>query len=42
MHPEDNSKQDSIINSDIMKNKIGIIMGVANDRSLAWGVTKAL
>ena len=42
MHPEDNSKQDSIINSNIMKNKIGIIMGVANDRSLAWGVTKAL
>ena len=42
MHPEDNSNQDSIINSDIMKNKIGIIMGVANDRSLAWGVTKAL
>ena len=42
MHPEDNSKQDSIIDSDIMKNKIGIIMGVANDRSLAWGVTKAL
>ena len=25
-----------------MKNKIGIIMGVTNDRSLAWGVTKAL
>ncbi|MBH88335.1 MAG: enoyl-[acyl-carrier-protein] reductase FabI [Pelagibacterales bacterium] len=25
-----------------MKNKIGIVMGVANDRSLAWGVTKAL
>ena len=42
MHPEDNSKQDPIINSDIMKNKIGIVMGVANDRSLAWGVTKAL
>ena len=42
MHPEDNSKQDSIINSEIIKNKIGIIMGVANDRSLAWGVTKAL
>ena len=42
MHPEDNSKQDSIINSGIMKNKIGIVMGVANDRSLAWGVTKAL
>ena len=42
MHPEDNSKQDSIIDSDIMKNKIGIIMGVANDRSLAWGITKAL
>ena len=32
MNPEDNSKQDSIINSDIMKNKIGIIMVVANDR----------
>ena len=39
---EDNSKQESIVNSDIMKNKIGIVMGVANDRSLAWGVTKAL
>ena len=42
MQSEDNPKQDSIINSNIMKNKIGIIMGVANDRSLAWGVTKAL
>ena len=42
MQSEDNPKQDSIINSNIMKNKIGIVMGVANDRSLAWGVTKAL
>jgi len=42
MHLEDNSKQESIVNSNIMKNKIGIVMGVANDRSLAWGVTKAL
>tara|TARA_B110000444_G_C18833241_1_gene594425 strand:- start:1919 stop:2710 length:792 start_codon:yes stop_codon:yes gene_type:complete len=25
-----------------MKNKIGVVMGVANDRSLAWGITKAL
>ena len=32
----------SIVNSDIMKNKIGVIMGVANDRSLAWGITKTL
>ena len=42
MQSEDNPKQDSIMNSNIMKNKIGIVMGVANDRSLAWGVTKAL
>ena len=32
----------AIVNSNIMKNKIGVIMGVANDRSLAWGITKAL
>ncbi|MBF87306.1 MAG: enoyl-[acyl-carrier-protein] reductase FabI [Pelagibacterales bacterium] len=25
-----------------MKNKIGIVMGVANERSLAWGITKYL
>ena len=42
MHLENNLKQESIVNSNIMKNKIGIVMGVANDRSLAWGVTKAL
>ena len=42
MQSEDNPIQDSIMNSNIMKNKIGIVMGVANDRSLAWGVTKAL
>ena len=38
----DNSKQEVIVNSNIMKNKIGIVMGVANERSLAWGVTKTL
>ena len=42
MSSEDNSRQKAIVNSNIMKNKIGIVMGVANDRSLAWGVTKAL
>jgi enoyl-[acyl-carrier protein] reductase I len=26
----------------LMKNKRGIIMGVANDRSIAWGIAKAL
>jgi len=30
------------VNTNIRKNKIGIVMGVANERSLAWGVTKAL
>ena len=42
MNSEDNSKQEVIVGSDIMKNKIGIVMGVANERSLAWGVTKTL
>ena len=42
MSSEDNSKQKAIVNSNIMNNKIGIVMGVANERSLAWGVTKAL
>jgi enoyl-[acyl-carrier protein] reductase I len=27
---------------DIMKNKRGLIMGVANDRSIAWGIASAL
>lgn len=42
MTSEGNAIENSIINTNIMKNKIGIIMGVANERSLAWGVTKAL
>ena len=42
MPPTDNIIKKSIVNSDIMKNKIGVIMGVANDRSLAWGITKTL
>jgi enoyl-[acyl-carrier protein] reductase I len=42
MTPTDNIIKKSIVNSDIMKNKIGVIMGVANDRSLAWGITKTL
>ncbi len=28
--------------SGLMKNKRGLIMGVANDRSIAWGIAKAL
>ena len=35
-------EQNSIKDTNIMKNKIGIIMGVANERSLAWGITKSL
>ena len=42
MTPTNNMIKKSIVNSDIMKNKIGVIMGVANDRSLAWGITKTL
>ncbi len=42
MAKTDNINEKSIVNSDIMKNKIGVIMGVANDRSLAWGITKTL
>ena len=26
----------------IMKSKKGLIMGVANERSIAWGIAKAL
>ena len=39
---KDNINEKAIVNSNIMKNKIGVVMGVANDRSLAWGITKAL
>ena len=42
MTTEDNANQNSLANTNIMQNKIGIVMGVANERSLAWGVTKAL
>ena len=26
----------------LMKNKKGLIMGVANDRSIAWGIAKSI
>ena len=26
----------------LMKNKRGLVMGVANDRSIAWGIAKAI
>ena len=42
MTTTDNMNEKAIVNSNIMKNKIGVVMGVANDRSLAWGITKAL
>ena len=42
MTTTDNINEKAIVNSNIMKNKIGVVMGVANDRSLAWGITKAL
>ncbi len=28
--------------TDLMKGKRGLIMGVANDHSIAWGIAKAL
>ena len=28
--------------SGLMKGKRGLVMGVANDRSIAWGIAKAL
>jgi enoyl-[acyl-carrier protein] reductase I len=28
--------------ADLMKGKRGLVMGVANDRSIAWGIAKAL
>ena len=28
--------------SDTLKGKRGLIMGVANDRSIAWGIAKAM
>ena len=28
--------------ADLMRGKRGLIMGVANDRSIAWGIAKAL
>ena len=42
MTTTDNINEKVIVNSNIMKDKIGVVMGVANDRSLAWGITKAL
>ena len=42
MTTTDNINEKAIVNSNIMKNKIGVVMGVANDRALAWGITKAL
>jgi len=37
-----NSEINSIKDTNIMKDKIGVVMGVANERSLAWGITKSL
>ena len=31
-----------MINASLMKNKKGLVMGVANDRSIAWAIAKAL
>ncbi len=28
--------------ADLMKGKRGLVMGVANDRSIAWGIAQAL
>ena len=34
-------KKDNTI-SKIMKDKVGVIMGLANDKSLAWGIAEQL
>jgi len=34
--------EQSNLNNGIMKGKRGIVMGVANDRSIAWGIAKAV
>ena len=28
--------------NDLMKNKRGLVMGVANDKSIGWGIAKAI
>ena len=33
--------QEKNLNNGIMKGKRGIVMGVANDRSIAWGIASA-
>ena len=35
-------EENTIKDTNIMKDKVGIVMGVANERSLAWGITKYL
>ena len=30
------------VKSDLMKGRRGLVMGVANDHSIAWGIAKAL
>lgn len=39
---KDRIKLKGNIMTDFMKNKKGLIMGVANDRSIAWGIAQAL
>ena len=31
-----------MINTSLMKNKKGLVMGVANERSIAWAIAKTL
>ena len=31
-----------MINTSLMKNKKGLVMGVANNRSIAWAIAKSL
>jgi enoyl-[acyl-carrier protein] reductase I len=40
-HDED-ERESTITMQDLMKGKRGLIMGVANDHSIAWGIAKAL
>ncbi len=40
--PEHDARESTASMQDLMKGKRGLIMGVANDHSIAWGIAKTL
>ena len=40
--PPTNTGSDVALQSNIMAGRRGLILGVANDRSIAWGIAKTL